>query len=79
MTTNHVYMELNYLRTGVVMLEQIWESLVSVKGNLITKAYRDILLNCVLPTLGQKFGEEPYLGVMVRGAHTFDPIAHNEV
>ncbi|MCI4377832.1 hypothetical protein PGIGA_G00208400 [Pangasianodon gigas] len=55
-----------FVHRGIVMLEQVW---ASVKGNFT--AYKDILDNCVLPTLWQQFGEEAHMGVMVRGAQTF--------
>lgn len=43
------------LHRGIVMLEQAW-NLVSEKGNHNATADKDILFNCVLLTLLQKFG-----------------------
>lgn len=43
------------------MLEQVWGLLVPVKGNFNATASKDIIDNCVLPALWQKFGGELYM------------------
>lgn len=39
--------------------------LITVKCNGIQRDYKDIIVNCLLPTLWQQFGKGPYLGVKV--------------
>lgn len=49
--------------------------LIPLKGNFAVTTYNDILHNLVLPSLWQKFGEDPRTGVMVRCSKTFGHIA----
>lgn len=44
--------------------------LVSFKGNLKVKSYKDILDTCVLSTLWKQCGEDLQMDVMVRCPHT---------
>lgn len=54
-----------FVHRDIVMLNQF-----QVKKALNTTAYKDVLYNCVLPTLWQSFRPGPHRGVMVRsGVH----------
>lgn len=45
---------------------EVW-ALCRTLGTSWREIDKDVLHNCALP----RFGEEPYMGVMVWGAHTF--------
>lgn len=66
----HVFMELA-LCIRVLSHWNMFGLLVPVKGILNATRYKDIVDNCVLPTLRQQFGEEPHMGVMISCPQTF--------
>lgn len=47
-------------------------TVVPVKVICNAIAPRDILYNCVFPSLWPKFVEDPHMVLMVRGAHIFE-------